>query len=646
MAPVLFLDLDGVVCCNFRGELERDKLLQVKRICEEANAVVVLSTDWRRRPDLKQRACQTLAAVGVEVIGSTPEYALMSRVRPLEILAWMKDNRFDQREGWCAVDDRDLVLEDGGRPAFTNHFVLTEFMTGLTPGLANQCIQRLRPAGASTQTAPPPRGVRPAPATHQPPPPAPSPARDALSAVALPATKVPPRSHASSTPVAAKLVPDGSRPLNTLRDLLHEAGLESLLPSLLGVTLLDLHEYLHGMTPDGGGGGRVALLAHLRAVGVGKIGDRQAVANAFGKAQRLGRIGTPPALESSSSDGRGDHGFTETSARAGDSPPPSHTPAPPTAVPALASATAQEPASAPVAAAPPRETGPASCSSFPADRLSLEAAPATLATAGGHLTGYAYSALAGAAEAAAEAGGPASGADGANGSALAMTLPPAKPKDEVLVRICPPHSELSVASGLLALQPGATQAAIVLHPHPGRGGDMYNPFVVQAVQLAKLSGISTLRFNFSRLEGMGDDETEAMLSANCDELMAAMAMIRLRAPNVSLALIGYSYGALVGLAAARKDPARVQALGLVAPPIDAVPEALGPGRRDFTQWPVLLVCGDKDEYCSAAALTAAVGDSACTTLLLPGVGHFLQGDTATAAARHAVDWLARLRLET
>ena len=75
--------------------------------------------------------------------------------------------------------------------------------------------------------------------------------------------------------------------------------------------------------------------------------------------------------------------------------------------------------------------------------------------------------------------------------------------------ICPPHSELSVASGLLALQPGATQAAIVLHPHPGRGGDMYNPFVVQAVQLAKLSGISTLRFNFSRSEGMGDDETEA-----------------------------------------------------------------------------------------------------------------------------------------
>ena len=32
--PVLFLDLDGVICCNFRGELEYDKLCQVKRVCD------------------------------------------------------------------------------------------------------------------------------------------------------------------------------------------------------------------------------------------------------------------------------------------------------------------------------------------------------------------------------------------------------------------------------------------------------------------------------------------------------------------------------------------------------------------------------------------------------------------------------------
>ena len=37
-------------------------------------------------------------------------------------------------------------------------------------------------------------------------------------------------------------------------------------------------------------GGRVVLLGHLRARGVARIGDRQAVANALGRALRLGSL--------------------------------------------------------------------------------------------------------------------------------------------------------------------------------------------------------------------------------------------------------------------------------------------------------------------------------------------------------------------
>ena len=55
--PLIFLDLDGVVCCNMHGELERDKLIQVKKICDAAQAKVVLSTDWRRRPELINLGC-------------------------------------------------------------------------------------------------------------------------------------------------------------------------------------------------------------------------------------------------------------------------------------------------------------------------------------------------------------------------------------------------------------------------------------------------------------------------------------------------------------------------------------------------------------------------------------------------------------
>ena len=155
MAPenILFLDLDGVICCNFHGVLEPDKLQHVKRICEATQSKVVLSTDWRRRPDLKQRAVQTLASVGVKVIGSTPEFPQGSRkVRPLEILKWMKDSQNLEVRGWCAVDDRDLVKEEGGN-ALHGHFVLTEWASGLTRFLADRCISKIAAADAGISTS-------------------------------------------------------------------------------------------------------------------------------------------------------------------------------------------------------------------------------------------------------------------------------------------------------------------------------------------------------------------------------------------------------------------------------------------------------------------------------------------------------------
>lgn len=99
MVRVLFLDIDGVVCCNMHGELERDKLALVKRICDAAQAKVVLSSDWRRRPELRRKAERSLSALGVSCIGATPEYAMYSRVRPKEIFAWMSLCR-ETIDGW------------------------------------------------------------------------------------------------------------------------------------------------------------------------------------------------------------------------------------------------------------------------------------------------------------------------------------------------------------------------------------------------------------------------------------------------------------------------------------------------------------------------------------------------------------------
>ena len=579
--PVLFLDLDGVICCNFRGELEYDKLCQVKRICDQTEAVVVLSTDWRRRSDLRQRAYHTLESVGVNVVGSTPEYSLMARVRPLEILAWMKENRFDPQEGWCAIDDRDLVLEEGGRPAFIGHFVLTEFMIGLTPLLADQCIQKLR---STRQSAQPPPGRPPsvckesqelssAPSAMTGPAPAMAPASSLI-----PSTRC--NGTTSSSPGSFPSESDGGNPLCSLRELLRDSSLEHLEAAMSGVSLRSLDAILNRTD---GSGGRVALLAHLKGAGLSKIGERQALANAFSKAQRLGRIAIPPPADEPTS-------AIET--------------------PSLAAAPHPSPSRSPLS--------------------SPQAA---------HLVGFAYAGSSMTSFHGAPAASQPASADGFAPSSRSH------PKDEQLVKIYAPGSELALTTGLIALQPSATRVCIILHPHPARGGDMHSPFVVQCVQLCRRHGISTLRFDFSVPDGWHLREaTDELLHANSRELASAIAMLRLRAPAAHVILAGYSWGALVGLAVARQEPSSVQALALIAPPIDFVPEALGPSRRDFALWPMLLACGETDEYCSAERLKSVASTNASTTVIFKGVGHFLQGESAATAASYTINWVSALHL--
>lgn len=72
--------------------------------------------------------------------------------------------------------------------------------------------------------------------------------------------------------------------LRTLPDLLREFGLEQLHEALAqqGVTLASLAAKLKESRPT--------LLAHLKESGVEKLGDRQKIANAVAKADRLGNL--------------------------------------------------------------------------------------------------------------------------------------------------------------------------------------------------------------------------------------------------------------------------------------------------------------------------------------------------------------------
>lgn len=85
-------------------------------------AKIVLSTDWRRIPKLKQQLVQTLHEYGCEVIGATPMRAPWHPVRPVEIIDWLRAyneaavQRADTEPitSFVAVDDRALLQESGG----------------------------------------------------------------------------------------------------------------------------------------------------------------------------------------------------------------------------------------------------------------------------------------------------------------------------------------------------------------------------------------------------------------------------------------------------------------------------------------------------------------------------------------------------
>tara|TARA_B110001452_G_scaffold266295_1_gene272796 strand:+ start:170 stop:760 length:591 start_codon:yes stop_codon:yes gene_type:complete len=152
LAPLIFLDIDGVICCNYVGELQGEKLAQLKRICKATGAKVVLSSDWRRTEPLKQRCRRAFRRIKVEYAGCTPQQTVREHLghwtiekacRPQEITAWLRQYRSTWPGPYVAIDDRDLLGEVGG-DELEGHFVQTSFSTGLTAAAADKAIAILQ----------------------------------------------------------------------------------------------------------------------------------------------------------------------------------------------------------------------------------------------------------------------------------------------------------------------------------------------------------------------------------------------------------------------------------------------------------------------------------------------------------------------
>jgi uncharacterized protein len=134
-------------------------------------------------------------------------------------------------------------------------------------------------------------------------------------------------------------------------------------------------------------------------------------------------------------------------------------------------------------------------------------------------------------------------------------------------------------------------AAILCHPHPLHGGTMHNRVIYRAGEAAMTAGFEALRFNFRGVgastgsfdQGIGERE----------DVSSAVSWLEKKSPDLPLALIGYSFGAWVGLQIGCNDP-RIKALTGIGIPLDSYNFNFLCANRK----PTLLIVGSQDQFCS------------------------------------------------
>jgi len=133
------------------------------------------------------------------------------------------------------------------------------------------------------------------------------------------------------------------------------------------------------------------------------------------------------------------------------------------------------------------------------------------------------------------------------------------------------------------------RAVLLCHPHPQFGGTMHNKVVFRAANAAVQAGLPAMRFNF---RGVGKSQGEfAGGDGERDDVRAALVYLLTRFPRAEVCLIGFSFGAWVGLAVGAEHP-RVSALVGLGLPVGSTDLSY---LRAVTK-PKLIVQGSEDPY--------------------------------------------------
>jgi hypothetical protein len=134
---VIFLDVDGVlnnsqiIQDDYKGiGVEQLKLL--KKIVEETNSKIVVSSTWRLYPEILKELTSKLMKFGIFPIDKTKDLKIVERKEEIE--EWLSRNEV---ENFAILDD-DIDAEIEG------HFFLTDFQFGLTEEISNKVIDFLK----------------------------------------------------------------------------------------------------------------------------------------------------------------------------------------------------------------------------------------------------------------------------------------------------------------------------------------------------------------------------------------------------------------------------------------------------------------------------------------------------------------------
>jgi uncharacterized protein len=162
--------------------------------------------------------------------------------------------------------------------------------------------------------------------------------------------------------------------------------------------------------------------------------------------------------------------------------------------------------------------------------------------------------------------------------------------------------------------------AVVCHPHPLYGGTMHNKVVFRVARAARETGLPTLRFNFRGVGGSRGAYDKGV--GELDDVRAALDFLSARFPKLPICVMGFSFGAWVGLRAGAGDARAAALVALGLPTIDSDFSYL----RAVTK-PKLILQGTRDQYGRREDVQAVFDSLAEPKQIhwVEGAEHFFEG---------------------